>query len=250
VIPCDLTLRGVLQYKAVMEVLVIDVGGSGVKLTTSNVEEKRRFKSQDDLSPRSLVEQVQGATADWSYDAIALGYPGLVLNNTPAAEPGNLGEGWIGFDFQRAFDRPTRVVNDAVMQALGAYDGGRMLFLGLGTGVGSALVTEHVLVPLELGCLPHVTGATIAQQLGRSGLERHGHAAWQRAVFDLVAMLREAFLADYVVLGGGNARKVDPLPPRSRRGGNHDAFTGGFRLWEETVLPHDGAAAPVWRIVR
>jgi polyphosphate glucokinase len=233
-----------------MEVLVIDIGGTGVKLGASSVTERRRFKSGTDLTPHELIQRVEEASIDWPYDAVAIGYPGLVHNNTPAAEPGNLGNGWVGFDFQRAFDRPARVVNDAVMQALGAYDGGRMLFLGLGTGIGSALVTEHVVVPLELGSLPHISGVTIADVLGRSGQKRLGQAAWQSALTELIPLLREAFLADYVMLGGGNARKVDPLPADTRRGGNHDAFTGGVRLWEETVEPHDRAAAPVWRIVR
>jgi polyphosphate glucokinase len=233
-----------------VEVLVIDVGGNGVKLTTSSVNGRRRFESGAHLTPQALVRQVQEHSADWSYDAISLGVPGLVRNNTLAAEPGNLGCGWVGFDFQGAFDRPTRVVNDAVMQALGAYETGRMLFLGLGTGVGSALVTEHVLVPLELGCLPYLNGSTIATRLGRSGLKRYGHSQWQQAVAEIVAALREAFLADYVMLGGGNARKVDPLPPDTRRGGNHNAFIGGFRLWEETIEPHDGSAAHIWRLVR
>jgi polyphosphate glucokinase len=233
-----------------MEVLVIDIGGSGVKLTASNVSETRRFTSGEHLTPSEFVRRVRETTADWVYDAVAIGYPGLVLHNSPTAEPGNLGNGWVGFDYSRAFSKPVRLVNDAVMQALGAYQGGRMLFVGLGTGVGSALITEHVVVPLELGSLPHPMGATIAEQVGRSGLKRHGREVWQQAVTAVLPTLREALLADYVMLGGGNARKVDPLPADTRRGGNHDAFTGGFRLWEETVEPHDRAAAPVWRIVR
>ena len=186
----------------------------------------------------------------WSYDVIAIGFPGAVENNAPAAEPGNLGEGWVGFDFQEALGKPVRVVNDAVMQALGGYQSGRMLFLGLGTGVGSALVTEHVVVPLELGSLPHVGGGTIAERLGRAGLARDGKGAWQRSVEDITAVLQQAFLADYVLLGGGNARELDRLPPHTRRGNNEDAFTGGFRLWEEMIEPHDRRPDPVWRVVR
>jgi polyphosphate glucokinase len=143
-----------------------------------------------------------------------------------------------------------RVVNDAVMQALGAYDSGRMLFLGLGTGVGSALITEHVLIPLELGSLPHMRGGTLVEHLGRAARKRDGAAAWQGAVAEITPVLRQAFSADYVVLGGGNARKVDPLPPLTRRGSNEDAITGGFRLWEEVVEPHDRQAERVWRVVR
>ena len=233
-----------------MNVLVVDIGGSGVKLAASSTEETRRFKSGRALTPDRFVEQVKAETGDWSYDVLAIGYPGFVTANSPAAEPGNLGSGWVGFVFERAFGCPARVVNDAVLQALGAYAGGRMLFLGLGTGVGSALVTEHVLVPLELGSLPHTAGDTLVDRLGRDGRKRFGKEQWQQAVADIVPPLREAFLADYVTLGGGNAKHVNPLPPYTRRGGNRDAITGGCRLWEETVEPHDRAAAPAWRIVR
>jgi polyphosphate glucokinase len=233
-----------------VDVLVVDVGGSGVKLAVSHSEETRRFKSGEHLTPDDLVARVRESAGDWRYDVVALGVPGFVDGNRPGGEPGNLGPGWTGFDFERAFDRPVRVVNDAVMQALGAYGQGRMLFLGLGTGVGSALITEHVVVPLELGSLPHPSGGTVFDRLGRDGRKALGDAAWQQAVLEIVPVLREALLADYVVLGGGNARKVDPLPPDTRRGGNHDALTGGFRLWEELVEPHDRQASRVWRIVR
>ena len=233
-----------------VEVLVIDVGGTRVKLRASGADETRRFRSGTSLTPDLLVDQVTAMTRDWAYDVIALGYPGVADAKGPAAEPGNLGGGWVGFDFEKAFARPVRIVNDAVMQALGAYESGRMLFVGLGTGVGSALITEHVLVPLELGCLPHVRGRTIADHLGRAARKTHGHSAWQAAVVEITPVLRAAFAADYVVLGGGNARRVDPLPPHTRRGGNHDAILGGFRLWEETVEPHDRQPARVWRVVR
>jgi hypothetical protein len=166
------------------------------------------------------------------------------------AEPGNLESGWVGFDFEAAFRRPVRVVNDAILQALGAYRAGRMLFLGLGTGVGSALVSEHVLIPLELGCLPHPSGGTLVDHLGRAARRHHGHDAWQRDVLAIVPSLREAMASDYVVLGGGNGRKVEPLPLLTRRGDPNDAFEGGFRLWEEYVEPHDAAPPSVWRVVR
>ena len=232
-----------------MDVLVIDVGGSQVKLCATN-KEARRFASGAGLTAAALVQEVRAQTRDWSYDVIALGVPAVVGRRGPDNEPGNLGSGWIGFDFEQAFGKPVRLVNDAVMQALGAYDGGRMLFVGLGTGVGSALVTEHVIVPLELGSLPLENGPTIADRLGREGLSRNGFQAWMADVHQAVRMLQMAFIVDYLVLGGGNAERVDPLPAGTRRGGNDDAFTGGFRLWEEMVEPHDREPHQVWRVVR
>ena len=233
-----------------MDVLVVDIGGSHVKMLASGHHEPRRFDSGADLTPATLVERVVNATSDWSYDVLSLGFPGHVDANGPRAEPGNLGEGWVRFDFAKAFGKPVRVLNDAAMQALGGYDGGRMLFVGLGTGVGSALVTEHVVVPLELGCLPYDTNDTLFDRLGAAGLETHGHAAWLAAVTQVTTMLRDAFAADYILIGGGNAPRVDPLPRGMRRGGNEDAFTGGFRLWEEIVEPHDRRSDSVWRVVR
>ena len=165
-------------------------------------------------------------------------------------QPGNLGRGWVGFDFTRMFGRPVRVVNDAVLQAIGAYKEGRMLFLGLGTGLASERVTERVIVPLELGELPDWSGRPLSDRLGRQGLEREGQASWQRAVVDICNVLRRAFLADYVVLGGGNAARVDPLPPEARRGGNDDAFRGGYRLWREVIEPHDHEPSAFWRVVQ
>lgn len=232
-----------------MDVLVVDIGGSGVKVKVSNGTEVRRFESGPDLTPHTTVARVQELTAEWRFDAISIGYPGTVNADGPAAEPGNLGCGWVEFDFEAAFGKPVRVVNDAVLQALGGYDGGRMLFLGLGTGVGSALVTEHVVVPLELGCLSWKEG-TVWDRLGRHALDDHGVAKWSRDVRGVTDMLREACAADYVLLGGGNADKVDPLPQGARRGGNEHAFEGGFRLWEEMVEPHDRPSPAVWRVVR
>jgi polyphosphate glucokinase len=233
-----------------MDVLVVDIGGSHVKMLASNQDEPRSFDSGPGLTPHALVETVASAASDWKYDVISLGYPGAVDANGPRAEPGNLGDGWVRFDFAKAFGKPVRVLNDAAMQALGGYDGGRMLFIGLGTGVGSALVTEHVVVPLELGCLPYSPNETIFDRLGAGGLEQHGEEAWRSAVGDVTRMLREAFAADYVLLGGGHAGRVDPLPAYAKRGGNEDAFTGGFRLWEELVEPHDRQSSPAWRVVR
>jgi polyphosphate glucokinase len=233
-----------------MDVLVIDVGGSHVKLCISGDQQVRRFDSGATLTPEMLVDQVKAHTTDWHHDVISIGFPGLTGVNRPDAEPGNLGDGWVGFDFEGAFGRPVRLVNDAVMQALGAYEGGRMVFLGLGTGLGSALVTEHVVIPLELGNLPLRDGETMADRLGSSALKANGLSAWCRDVHDATEVLRQAFVADYLVLGGGNASRVDPLPPLVRRGGNEDACAGGFRLWEEFVEPHDREPHRVWRVVR
>jgi polyphosphate glucokinase len=231
-----------------LRVLVIDIGGSHVKLAVPD-EVPRRFDSGEHLTPALLVRDVKRITRDWDYDAISIGYPGAVDATGPADEPGNLGDGWVGFEFDAALGKPVRIVNDAAMQALGGYDGGRMLFLGLGTGLGSTLVTERVIVPLELGCLPF-EDATLFDLLGRDALERRGQHAWQRTLTAATCVLRDAFLADYIVLGGGNAERVDPIPPHARRGGNDDAFAGGWRLWEDIVEPHDQAPARVWRVVR
>lgn len=233
-----------------MDVLVVDVGGSHVKMLASGASHERRFDSPRDLSAEQLVEAVLDSTADWSYDVVSIGYPGSADAHGPRVEPGHLGDGWVGFDFETAFGRPVRLVNDAVMQALGGYDGGRMLFLGLGTGLGSALVSEHVVVPLELGSLPYRDGQTMADFVGRRGLERHGEPAWLRGVHDVATILHDAIAADYIVLGGGNAVRVDPLPAHTRRGSNEDAFVGGFRLWEEVVEPHDQRPPRAWRVLR
>jgi polyphosphate glucokinase len=232
-----------------MDVLVIDVGGSAVKFRLSTAAEVRRFRSGAGLTPEQLVETVKQQTTDWHFDVIALGYPGTVADGKPIAEPGNLATGWVGYDFAAALERPVRIANDAVLHALGAYRTGRMLFLGLGTGVGSALVSEHVLVPLELGCLPY-RDASLVDYLGRDALETRGHDAWQAAVLDVIPALRVALAADYVVLGGGNGRKIAPLPAHIYRGGRHDAFDGGARLWDEHVEPHDAEPRRVWRVVR
>lgn len=233
-----------------MRVLVVDVGGTHLKLVVSGGAAARQLSSHPELTAQELVDRVTDAVADWEYDAVSLGYPGAVGADGPSAEPGNLGRGWVGFDYERAFGVPVRIVNDAAMQALGGYDGGRMLFLGLGTGLGSTLVTERVIVPLELGCLKSPDGNTLFDRLGRDALERNGYDAWMRTIAETIPMLRDSFLADYIVLGGGNANRVDPLPPHTRRGGNDAAFAGGFRLWEDIVEPHDRRSTPVWRVVR
>jgi polyphosphate glucokinase len=234
-----------------VKVLVIDVGGSHVKLLVSGVapEEVRSFDSGKDLTPGELVTRTKALVSDWEYDVVSIGYPGRVGSDGPSAEPGNLADGWVEFDYPKALDRPVRIVNDAAMQALGGHDGGRMLFLGLGTGLGSALVANHVIVPLELGTLRLRGKKTLFERLGKEGLQRKGKRLWAEAVIDTAQHLRDAFLADYVVLGGGNIKLIGELPKHIRRGGNEDAFTGGFRLWEDDVEPHDRPHSPIWRVV-
>ena len=228
----------------------MDIGGTRFKLGLPALGAVRRFRSGCQLTPHLLMEELKQRTEDWRYDVVSIGYPGAVVGGHPAADPGNLASGWVGYDFAAAFGRPVRLVNDAILQALGAYRAGRMLFLGLGTGVASALVSEHVLIPLELGSLPHTRGGTVADHLGRAARKAHGHDAWHADVLEILPLLREAFTADYVVLGGGNGRKVDPLPAYTYRGERDDAFKGGVRLWEEYVEPHDAQPANVWRVVR
>lgn len=231
------------------DVLVVDVGGSRVKLFASASRDTASFRSGADLGPNELMSRVRDFAAAWEYEVVSLGYPGGTGPGGVTADPGNLGAGWIGFDFAAAFGRPVRVVNDAAMQALGAYEGGRMLFLGLGTGLGSTLIGERVIIPLELGSLTDRSGETRAERLGKAGLARLGMRRWLGEVQDACDELRLACAADYVVLGGGNAMLVDPLPPHTRRGGNEDAFTGGVRLWQEWVEHHDAPPSDIWRVV-
>ena len=233
-----------------MNVLVVDVGGSHVKLLASGQAEPRRFDSGKDFTPRGLVDGVREHARGWAYDVLALGYPGAVGPDGPVADPGNLAPGWVGFDFEAAFDRPVRIANDAAMQALGGYEGGRMLFLGLGTGLGSALVIDRVVIPLELGDLPVGPGEKLSERLGKEGLERLGETAWREATIATALGLRKAFAADYILFGGGNSERFDDLPEGVRRGGNDDAFRGGFRLWEEDIEPHDAGPHYTWRVVR
>jgi polyphosphate glucokinase len=214
-------------------ILAIDVGGSHVKVMTNKERVKREFVSGPDLSAKTMVKEVRKLTEDWSYDVISVGYPGVVVRNRPHVEPHNLGRGWAGFDFEKAFGRPTRVVNDAVMQALGSYRGGRMLFLGLGTGLGSAMILDGVLVPMELGHLPYRKGRTFEDYVGIAGLKRLGQKKWKRRVAEVIGDLAAALQPEYIILGGGNVAKLDKLPAKAKRGNNADAFEGGFRLWDE-----------------
>lgn len=212
-------------------VLVVDIGGTNVKVLATGQTEPRKAPTGRGFTPAKLVETLRELTHDWQYEAITIGCPALVGPRGPRSEPGNLGPGWVGFDFAAALGKPVKMVNDAAMQALGSYEGGRMLFLGLGTGLGSALIAGHVVVPLELGRLRHDAKRTLGEALGRAGLERMGKRAWRQAVTQTVTALMGAFVADYVVVGGGNARRLKDLPPGVRRGHNLTAFRGGFRLW-------------------
>lgn len=214
-----------------LDILVIDTGGTRVKIRVNHRDEVRQAPTGPAMSPRDLVEQVKALATDWSYDAVSLGYPGEVRSGRPSREPHNLGTGWIGFDFQSAFGRPVKVVNDAAMQALGSYQGGRMLFLGLGTGLGSALVIDKLVQPMELSKLPYKNGETFGDSVRHSAIERLGLEVWKGEVFHVIELLRNALVADYVVVGGGNARLLNELPPYVRRGNNANAFEGGFRLW-------------------
>ncbi len=219
-----------------MKILVIDVGGTHVKLLASGHRRPRRFDSGPDLTAAAMVAGVREATGDWSYQAISIGYPGPVVSGRPAVEPQHLGSGWVGFNFTKALDRPVRLLNDAAMQALGGYRGGRMLFLGLGTGLGSALIVEGHLQPLELAHLPYRKGKTFEEVIGDRERKRLGNDKWRRHVIDVVERLRAAMQVEQVLLGGGNARwmlaALDRLPSGTRLGGNADAFRGGFRLWD------------------
>jgi predicted NBD/HSP70 family sugar kinase len=217
------------------KILVIDIGGTNVKMLATGQKEPRRFPSGPTLTPGSMVKQVKEATKDWDYDCISIGYPGPIINGRPLREPHNLGKGWMAFNFAKAFGLPVKIINDASMQALGSYDGGRMLFVGLGTGLGSALVIGKTLVPLELAHLPYRKARTFEDYVGLRGLERLGKKKWRRAVEDVVARLKAAMVADYVVLGGGNAKLIKHLPAGARLGDNRNAFLGGFRLWEHDI---------------
>jgi polyphosphate glucokinase len=219
-------------------VLVIDVGGTSVKVLATGQTESRSFRSGPSLSPKRMVSRVKKLAADWGYDVVSIGYPGAVLHGRPIAEPHNLGRGWVGFDFAQAFGCPVKLVNDAALQALGCYAGGKMLFLGLGTGLGSAMIVEGILEPMELAHLPYRKG-TYEDYLGRRGLERAGKKKWRRRVADVVERLAHALQPDETVIGGGNVHKLKALPMHCRVGDNANAFLGGFRLWadDKRALP-------------
>ncbi|HZD49211.1 MAG TPA: ROK family protein [Silvibacterium sp.] len=228
-----------------MKILVIDVGGTHVKLLATGEREPRKFASGPSLTARQMVAGVKKIAHGWKYDAVSIGYPGPVLRNHPVAEPWNLGRGWVGLNFRHAFGCPVKLVNDAAMQAVGSYRRGKMLYLGLGTGLGSALIADGIVEPMELGHLPYKKG-TYESYVGTYALQKHGKKKWRRHVADVVDRLVAALEPDEVVLGGGNAKELEDLPPKCRLGDNRNAFIGGFRLWEEArKLPTvNGAAIP------
>lgn len=219
-----------------MKTLVIDIGGTNIKMLATGHETPRKFPSGPETTPTRMVAGVLAATKDWEYDAISIGYPGPVLCGQPMTEPMNLGSGWMGFDFENAFHRPVKVINDAAMQALGSYRAGKMLYLGLGTGIGAAVVMDGIVEPMEIGRF-HYKKHTLEYYVGSRGLKRQGRKKWQCRVEEAVERLVQALKPDDVVLGGGNAKKLKTLPPGTRLGNNAFAFVGGFRLWER---PADG----------
>lgn len=215
-----------------MQVLAVDIGGTNVKFLASGQTEARRFPSGRTMTPGVMVAQIKERVTDWPFEAVSIGFPGPVADNRIVAEPRNLGSGWVNFDFQAAFERPVRILNDAAMQALGSYREGRMLFLGLGTGLGAALIVDGAIVPLELAHLPYEKG-TYEDYLGARGLERRGEKKWAHHVDRAVQRFVSALQLDDVVIGGGNVKKLEKLPDRCRAGSNDLAFTGGYRMWEE-----------------
>jgi len=226
-----------MSNDAEQKILAVDVGGSHVKLLLSGGDQEvRRFESGPNLGPKEMVERIVALTEDWPYGVVSVGIPAPVHGGRVVADPVNLGPGWIGFDFPKAFGKPTKVVNDAAMQALGSYEGGKMLFLGLGTGLGTALVSDGVVEPMELAHLPF-RKATFEDYVGERGLERFGKKKWRAAVAETVDRLAAALGADYVVLGGGNTKKLGDLPANARLGANANAFVGGFRLWDPAAKP-------------
>ena len=216
-----------------MKILVIDVGGTNVKVLATGHKKRVEIPSGPKMTPAKMVAAVRAATVGWKYDAVSIGYPGAVVHGRPIIEPRHLGSGWVGFDFKKALGRPVKIVNDAAMQALGSYQGGRMLFLGLGTGLGSALIVENVLEPMELAHLPYKKGRSYEDYLGLAGLKRLGKKKWHHLVNKIVGQLKRAVQADYVVIGGGNARLLKRLPAATRLGDNSNAFKGGHRLWQK-----------------
>ncbi len=216
-------------------ILVVDIGGNKIKLACSTGEERRKAPSGADLTPARAMTLIRELAEGWHYDRVTVGCPGPVRDGRLVGEPVNLGTGWVGFDFAAAFGRPTRLVNDALLQAIGSWEGGKMLFLGLGTGLGSALVVDGSALALELAHLPYKRKWTYEDCLGRRGLARMGRKRWEKMVWDVVARFREAFLVDEVVLGGGNAKRLHRLPPGCRLGGNTLAILGGLRVWTDPI---------------
>ncbi|MGH9682444.1 MAG: ROK family protein [Candidatus Acidiferrales bacterium] len=235
-----MTTRATLASRAAQDtqdILVIDVGGTNVKLLATGQKQARKFPSGPKMTPRRMVSEVKAAVRDWKFDRVSIGYPGPVIHGHPLHDPFNLGPGWVGFDFRKAFGCPVKILNDAAMQALGSYRGGRMLFLGLGTGLGSGMIADGVLEPMELAHLLYHNGKTYEDYLGLRGLKRMGKKKWRRQVAKIVESLKAALEPDYVVIGGGNAKKLKELPPGARLGANGNAFIGGFRMWSQDSSP-------------
>jgi polyphosphate glucokinase len=229
-----------MRARSVLKILAIDVGGTHVKILATGQKERRAMDSSPTLSAAQMTSGVKSLAAGWTYDVISIGYPGPVMHDRPLVEPHNLGPGWVGFDYRRAFGKPVRILNDAAMQALGSYEGGRMLFLGLGTGLGSAMVVNGLVEPMELAHLPYKRGRTFEEYVGLHGMKRLGKAKWRKAVADVVEHFRNALQPDYVILGGGNAKMLKKLPEGCRLGDNANAFLGGFRMWQ---VPEDGRSS-------
>ena len=225
-------------------ILVIDIGGSNVKVMISRAQ-RRKFQSGPEMKPREMVRQIESLVKDWTFEAISMGFPSPVRNGCIVCEPKHLGASWTRFNFEKSLGKPVRIINDAAMQALGSYRGRRMLFLGLGTGLGSTLIWENNVLPLELGDLPYGNSHIIEDYLGKSGMKRLGEKEWKREVFRAVLLLKKALIADYVVLGGGSAKKLDKLPDGVELGHNRNAFLGGVRLWHTD--PHN--RRPKWKIL-
>jgi predicted NBD/HSP70 family sugar kinase len=219
-----------------MNTLVIDIGGTHVKVLASGHRKPIKIRSGPAMTPKEMVRLVRESVAGWRFSRVSIGYPGPVAHGRPVTDPKHLGPGWVGFDFVRAFGRPVKIVNDAAMQALGSYRGGRMLFLGLGTGLGSAMIADGVLAPMEIAHLPYKKGRTYEDYVGSRSLRRRGKRRWRRHVLDVTRRFKAAFEADYVVLGGGNVRMLRRLPRGVRRGRNANAFAGGFRLWDRPAV--------------
>ncbi len=218
-----------------MKVLTVDIGGSHIKVLASGQRTPVEILSGKHITPRQLVDEVLKAAVNWKYDVVSIGYPGIVRRGHPIEDAPNLGRGWVNFNFEKAFGKPVRIMNDAAMQALGSYHGKRMLFLGLGTGLGSTLILDGIVHCLELGDLPFRDGETFAECLGKAGLKRLGKKRWARLVIHALKLMHGALQPDYIVLGGGKAKLLKKLPRGVRRGGNHNAFKGGFRLWEKPL---------------
>jgi len=222
--------------KLLSPVLAIDVGGSHVKLMDSVSRERRKFESGPDLTAQQMCEGVLALAADWNYSAVSIGIPAPVRNQKPCSDPPHLGTGWVDFDYAAAFGKPLKIMNDAAMQALGSYQHGKTLFLGLGTGLGAAMIAQKMIAPMELAHLPYRKNRTFEDYVGERGLQRMGKSKWRKHVGQVVALLRSALLPEEVILGGGNVRLIDQLPAGCRRGDNNDAFLGGFRLWEDDFV--------------